>query len=130
MGHGIAVSCENCDYSKEFELGVGMMYSSLEMVQDKLHYTRRPKVKEILDNHDVKDTDYSHELYHCRSCHSLFERFHVRIVYDNDQTYETAYACSKCGKLLVRIKEEDVPKMPCYSCGEYALKIDVAFHWD
>ena len=130
MGHGILVSCENCQYSKEFELGVGMQYLSLENVQNQIHYTRRTKVKEILGNHDIKDTDYAHELYHCRSCHSLYERFHIKILYDNNQIYETAHACSMCGKILVRIKEEEVSKMPCCSCGGCSLKVEMAFYWD
>lgn len=130
MGHGIIVSCENCDDSKKFKLGVGEMYTSLEKVQKKLHYTRRPKVKVILNNFDVKDTDYAHELYHCSRCHSLYERFRVRIVYDDDRIYETAYPCTKCGKQRDRIKEEGVPKMPCCSCGEFASRVDVHLCWD
>lgn len=130
MGYGICISCQNCDYSEQFALGIGEMSSSLENIQEQPHYTKHPEVKEILNNFDVKDTDYAHELYHCHSCHSLYERFRVRIVYDDDRIYETAYACSKCGKLLNRIKEEGVPKLPCCSCGRCALKVDVAFCWD
>ncbi|MBW1766010.1 MAG: hypothetical protein JRJ65_03045 [Deltaproteobacteria bacterium] len=130
MGHGILVSCKKCDYSKEFKIGVREMYTSLEKVQKKLHYTRRTKVKEILDNHDIKDTDYAHELYHCSSCHSLYERFHIKIIYDDNQIYETAHSCTMCGKILVRIKQEEVPKLSCSRCGESALKADMAFDWD
>ncbi len=107
-----------------------MQYFSLENVQNQIHYTRRPKVKEILDNHEVKHTDYAHTLYYCRSCHSLYERFHIKILYDDDQIYETAHSCSKCGKLLVRIREEEIPQLPCSSCGEFELKMERSFYWD
>ena len=130
MGYGILITCKNCDYSKEFELGIGENYSSLEVVQKQLHYTRRSKVKEILENHDVKGTDYAHELYHCPICHSLYEQFYIKIVYDNNQIYETGFGCSNCGKVLKRLREEDVPKYPCCNCGEFTLKVERSFYWD
>lgn len=140
MGHGIIVECNHCRENGEapyivecFQLGIGMMYSSLENVIDLLHYTRRPKVLDILNNHAVADTDYSHELYHCPRCHRLYERFHVKIIYivdDEEKVYETSYACPKCKTPMQIITEDDLPQIPCSSCGEKALQVIETMCWD
>ncbi len=130
MGHGIEVKCKHCHRTETFQLGVGMMYSSLENVIDRLHYKRRKQVKEILQQHQVNKTNFTHELYHCTLCHSLYGRFHVKIIYDNDQVYMTSYACGQCGNQLELISENDVTQIPCSRCSEKVLQVTQNLLWD
>ena len=51
MGTGISIICQNCGYEKDFMLGIGMMYSSLEKVIDLSPH--RKKILDILQNHKV-----------------------------------------------------------------------------
>ncbi len=85
MGHGIIIECKNCSRTETFMLGVGMGYSSLEKVIGFLESSKEKReVEKILNEHDVKKTDYSNELYVCPDCFQLFGGLHIRIEYDDD----------------------------------------------
>ena len=142
MGCGILVRCRHCEANpaeemgpyigEVFQLGVGMMYSSLENVIDPLHYTRRSQVLDILHNHLVEDTECYHAMFHCPKCHRLHNRFYVKIVYDHDQVDETAYNCSKCRTRLEVIEEDDLSDIPCAECGQKTQYVDEEYMlmWD
>jgi hypothetical protein len=87
MGHGITVECGNCHKSKQYILGVGELYDSLQNVTSSLHFPYRYEVEKILNNHSVKKTSFSHELYLCEKCYRMYARFYVRIDYDEDKSY-------------------------------------------
>jgi hypothetical protein len=130
MGHGITISCQFCSYSREFTLGVGMEYFSLKNVMNILPQSKRLDVKKILDYHRIKETDYSHELFQCRDCNRLYDKFHVKIIYDDDQFYETDYRCNKCDGPLILKSENDLPQMPCPKCGGEGLNSELSLMWD
>jgi DNA-directed RNA polymerase subunit RPC12/RpoP len=130
MGHGITVECGNCHKSKEYILGVGMAFDSLQNVTSSLRYPELREVEEIVNNHSVKQTNFFHELYLCEKCYRIYARFHARIDYDEDKSYITEYECSKCGELLKSISEERIPSIPCANCGKKALKFRLTLLWD
>lgn len=138
MGSGISILCQNCGYEKSFMLGIGMMYSSLENVIDLVHYTRRKRILDILQNHKVlKHEDiwdnplYEHRLYRCIDCNQLYERFYVKIEYNDNKIYETKFKCSKCKNELKAVEnEENVKKYPCPECGKKELHIHGELLWD
>jgi DNA-directed RNA polymerase subunit RPC12/RpoP len=130
MGHGITVECGNCHKSKQYILGVGELYDSLQNVTSSLHFPYRHEVEEILNNHLVKQTSFFNELYLCEKCYRLYARFYVRIDYDEDKSYVTQYECSKCEELLKSISEEEIPLIPCAKCGKKALTARMSMLWD
>ncbi len=131
MGSGIIVRCESCDYDKEFYLGVGMMYSSLENVIDCVDHWRRAEVLEILQNHKVTQRDYEHKLYACMNCAGLYEKFHVKIDYDGGKVYETDFICGKCKSGLVELEDtRGVENRPCPKCNQKTLRVEEAVLWD
>jgi len=130
MGIGITVECSQCGAEQSFDLGVGMAYGSLEHVITCVPKRYRPDVLEVLRSHQLVESDYSHELYHCPRCHSLHERFHVRLRYDGDKVFETEYSCRKCRVVLAPIGFEDVQGMACWNCGRTTLTAREDARWD
>ena len=131
MGSGIAVHCESCNYGKEFYLGVGMMYSSLENVVDCVDRWRRAEVLEILQNHKVEKCDYEHKLYGCAKCAGLYERFYVKIDYSDGKFYETDFICGKCKSRLVEVEDiSAVNNRPCPKCSQKNLLVEETALWD
>ena len=123
-------------------LGIGMMYSSLENVIDLVHYARRKKILDILQNHKViigeyrwGNPFYEHRLYRCLSCNQLYERFYVKIKYDDHKLYETKFKCSKCQNELKAVDdvvddEENIKKYPCPECNKRGFSIQEVVMWD
>ncbi len=130
MGQGIIVQCENCSDSNEYMIGVGMMYSSLKKVVDFLDYSKKKRVKSILESNEVIDSDYSHELYHCSHCNAITEHFYLRVNYATNQVYETLYICGKCRVNLNKIEIDALLQLPCSKCGGKKLKADENILWD
>ena len=131
MGSGITVHCESCNYYREFHLGLGIMYSSLENVIDCVDHWRRAEILEILQNHKVKKCDYEHKLYGCSNCAGLYERFYVKIAYDAGEVYETDFICGRCKNRLFEIKDiSAVKNRPCPGCNEKTLRVEESILWD
>lgn len=123
MGDSIRFSCSNCDYSAEFLLGVGMMYSSLKNVLDSAvdNKIQREIILDILEHHKVDAAQYEHAVYRCNHCDALTEGLFVKILYDRISKYEIAYACPGCGCQLQHIKRPKSIKGACPSCHNKTL---------
>ena len=131
MGSGIIVRCESCEYYKEFYLGLGMMYSSLENVIDCVDHWRRAEVLEILQNHKVEKRAYEHKLYGCTNCAGLYARFYVKIDYDGGKVFETDFICVKCKSGLAEIEDISVvSNRPCPYCNQKSLSVEESILWD
>ena len=131
MGTGITVHCESCNYYREFYLGLGMMYPSLENVIDWVDQWRRTEVLEILQNHKVERRNYENKLYGCTNCAGLYERFYVKIDYDGGEVYETDFMCGRCKSRLVEIEEfGEVNNRPCPRCNQKTLSVEENILWD
>lgn len=129
--------CGNCDYMDEFHLGVGMAYSRLENVIDLVHYIRRKKIMDILQNHTLipgswehPNPLFTHRLYRCEKCNKLYNRFYVKICYDIDLVYETIFRCNRCKIQLKVIDPANIPDHPCPVCGKATLNTDSGIMWD
>ena len=131
MGEGITVRCESCSYKREFYLGLGMMYSSLENVIDCVDHWRRAEVLKILQNYQVEKRSYEHKLYGCTNCAGLYARFYVKIDYDGGEVYETDFKCGKCKSGLVEVEDVNtVSDRPCPRCNQKTLRVDENILWD
>ena len=150
MGTLIEISCQSCDYKKDFYLGVGVMYSSLESVWNFIPFKSRQDVKSILANFTVTSTDFAHKLYHCTNCNEICEKFWLKIDFktstNEEKTYETKFKCPQCYKELKLAKEieteEDEVKsdaelytpfiavLPCPKCAKESLAVKRTGHWD
>ena len=129
MGTTIIISCESCGHSDEYMLGVGMTYSSLENVIEEVPFSNREHVLSILKRDDLMKTDFSHSLYACPKCETLFERFHYRIVYGDSEVYKSEHKCSLCKTKLV-IARNNISKYRCPKCKARTLKKENYLLWD
>jgi ssDNA-binding Zn-finger/Zn-ribbon topoisomerase 1 len=142
MGSSFGISCRECDYSKNFKIGIGMMYSPYHLRDFDsefalLPYLIRSKktlahIKELLNekNAEIAD-DYGHKIYRCPKCGEFYGRFYLRLEYDGG-FFEVEYRCTKCKKALKLFdydvievggseKEINLEKYPCPKCGKYSL---------
>ena len=143
MGIGITALCQNCGYERDFKLGVGMAYSSLENVIYLVPKGRRERVLDILRNHKVIQRISWHRLFQCQSCNRLYGKFYVRIEYDDNKVYELKFNCSKCKTELQvvdaveilenmedELDEEGLKNYPCPKCDITELSFHVSSLWD
>ena len=131
MGLGIEVNCGHCGYKKEFFLGVGMLYSSLENVIDLVKGKNKKEILEIMRNHDISSSDFYRVLYHCNGCGALSDELYVKLVYDEGKEYTTNYLCANCGDLLEIIDDKiDITTFACPRCKNNTLLREIGIHWD
>ena len=134
MGHGNYVICENCGYQREFMLGVGMMYGSLEKIIQFLDNKSFKEVSIILKkNPNPHYESDGHCVYQCQQCFSVREKMHL-LIYDENKKiiYRTKSNCSKCKIKRKRVQEKDdlLHKMICPKCKNKELFINGGLCWD
>ncbi len=131
MGTGLVANCSNCGYEREFYLGIGFSYSSLENVLDSIKGKQRGVIEEILEHHDIVSTDFYRALYECKKCESLSDRLFVNIIYDGDKEYTSRYKCSRCKNELVLVEDDiEISTYPCPKCKKKTLIEGISFLWD
>jgi len=136
MGQGHAYSCKSCGFRYEAFTGIGMAYYCLENVLDCLHYTKRKKVLDILNKHNIEvsygddSTEYEHRTFRCSKCGNFHNRFYVKLTDSaNDNVlYETVYKCSKCKNELDAINE--LQEFPCPVCKNRTWESELTMNWD
>jgi len=114
-----------------------MAYGSLAHVIDLVHYTRRKKIRDILHNHTVipgswehPNPYYTHSCYRCDKCNRLYNRFYVKIQYDNDFIYETIFKCNLCKNQLKEFDPASISDLQCPKCGKTSLITSGEMDWD
>ena len=151
MGETIEIFCRDCNYRKEFSLGVGKEYSSVENVFKLVHPSLWKEIEDIFRNHEVLVKDGCRRLFRCVKCNALCERFHMKISYQThdgaNRTYETHHFCAKCKTELTpvnvveEIDEDDyreeqqtlassIGQLPCPGCAKKTLAIENIGYWD
>ena len=132
MGGSYEVSCKECDYTKRFMIGIGMMYSPQNIVDLDSEFAlltdliRSKKtlahIRELLNEKKAVLADgYGHKVYRCPKCGEFYERFCIRLNYE-DGSFEVEYKCPKCKTALKPFKGDIVlEKYPCPKCGRHSL---------
>ena len=134
MGHGNFVLCESCGYEREFMLGSGMMYFSLDQITqflDKKSYEVVSKILEKNPNPYYKSD--GHCVYQCRQCFSVREKLHLLISDENNKIiYRTFSNCSKCKIKRKRVQEKDglLHQIICPKCKTNELLVNGGMCWD
>ena len=131
MGAGYTVvSCSSCGFGNGYYIGVGKSYKTLQDAIDKIQPKRRSKVIELLEKHTVLETDFEHRIYLCERCGESRNSFWVKIVYDDDQVYETESRCNKCNQAMVNISDQIKDNKVCPYCGSDNLICADGLLWD
>jgi len=147
MGSSVTIKCKECNYTKSFITGAGMMYSTQRLMDFESEFALLPdviqskktvsKIKELLSEHGAVIADnYGHRIYHCTKCGEFHERFFIHLDYD-DGSFEVDYKCPKCKANLSPInkweeKAINLKKYPCPKCGKHGLYEDFEDYvlWD
>lgn len=133
MGYGFELKCKECDYSQNFFLGIGMMYSDLKNVVNEENIKSkklRKDIMEITDNHSVEESTFSHELYRCEKCGKLYRKFYVELHYDEEKVFKTEYHCVKCRETLKIVDVDKIENIACPKCHNRRLYRDMEMLWD
>lgn len=131
MGTGYTVvSCSSCGFGNGFYVGLGKSHKTLEDVIAKVHPKRRSKIIELLEKHTVRETDFEHRIYLCEQCGESRNSLWVKILYDNDQIYETQFKCDRCNKAMVNISGQIKESKACPCCGSDNLSYAEGLLWD
>lgn len=159
MGKGYGIKCSKCDYSKFFQLGIGMMYSPNHIFYGGYyHDDDKPMLESLVKSKKIKEHafklikdggkpthGYEHSIYLCPKCNEFHRRFYFCIETANEK-YEPKYYCSKCKRILIRVTLEgnegkfnlitmnnEQIKWNCPKCGNDMLEQDFSlgvFMWD
>ncbi len=154
MGNSYGICCKECDYAKSFKVGIGMMYSPLNLMDANSTFAllsgliRSPKTvkyigKLLSDEQAVIADNYRHAVYGRPQCGEFYERFFIHLDYDNG-SFEVEYKCTKCKANLELVeceivtdkgwteREIDFQRYPCPRCGKNGLCEDesLMIMWD
>lgn len=146
MGSMLYIKCKNCDYSREFTIGIGMSYDPFWLMD----FDAKPcmlrglvrskavfeKIRELVREKGAELADrYGHWVWRCPSCGGLYERFLLRLEYRGG-SYEAEYKCPSCRVSLEPLEREilekygfaesqiNISKYPCPQCGKHSLYRD------
>ncbi|WP_041581642.1 hypothetical protein [Salisediminibacterium selenitireducens] len=110
--------------------GIGMSHYSFENCLESCVPAVRKKIRKIV-KHKVHDYTFEFRCYSCQSCGEIMDKPYLYIQYDDDQTYETRFRCTKCrSRRLLPIEEEVLSALPCPSCKEITLTEVGMMLWD
>lgn len=139
MGESFSTHCQSCDDYKQFLIGVGMIYSSIEdllfVYPTILRKNVRTNVQEILKGNTILSEDMYHAVYLCQKCETLHSRFYLKFECEDGQHFETKFQCPDCRGKLVGLTESeqraiDVRKFRCRKCRKKNLFPDLGPLWD
>lgn len=154
MGIGYVINCNECDYSKEFMIGIGMMHSPHRLLDFNSEYALLPCIIEskkiisyieylLSEKNASISSGYGYEIYRCSKCNEFYSEFFLQLDYE-EGNYEVEYKCKECNILLNRIaynvqgsfgrstKQINLKNYPCPKCSKYSLYEDkrYGFLWD
>lgn len=153
MGVGFGIGCRECDYKKDFILGIGFDYNprSLRDIDSKyamLQYLIKSNAALSLVKRLIKDKNgkfagkCGHRIYICSRCGEFHERFSY-CIYHDEGYFEPKFICNKCYGILNLLDEDklkhlcndksnDLSEYYCPSCGRHSLikERTAQYFWD
>lgn len=123
MGYSKKIFCKECTFEKQFLLGVGMMYDSIDNILTKKDekYKDILKLTKFLKRNKMNYKEYfSQELFVCHKCGN-FERNLDITIKSEKFTHNYNYSCSNCNsnleKINLSILEKNELKLTCPICS-------------
>ena len=154
MGSSFGICCNECGYSKNIKIGIGMRYSPSNLMDFDSDFAMLPSlirskktvehIRILIENQNAVIADgYGHDTYRCPKCGEFYGRFFIHLDYPGG-SFEPEYKCSKCRFNLERVncdfthgydadeKHELLASLPCPKCGRNTLYVDTVtiILWD
>jgi len=116
MGYLFSLYCQDCGFSQELRLGVGMLFLGSENLVPMLPKGKREKVRELLMRPGATLTSCSYDLFLCPKCDLQASRLNFQINFGEGEVYQPYFRCSLCRTRLV---EDEYPRLldHCPKCG-------------
>ncbi len=119
-----AIKCARCGFDKHFIWETTVGCRSPEVALEQIHHMRRSKVRKLLEEHAIRQFSYQHRIYRCESCGQLRNAFWLKIVYDQNEIFETHFQCGQCRLPMKPVANyPQLNQMRCPCCGSSQLRI-------
>ncbi len=126
MGEIKRAKCEQCGYSKEFFLGVGMLGGNIDISKKQFTIGIQKEIEQWISAHGYFKSSCTTCLGRCGNCEVL-DGFSELLIEGADHEKKLFSAkCPKCGKEYEKIVTDDIK---CPICGK-GLTMEVTGHWD
>ncbi len=129
--------CEYCEFTYPIDLDPSQSHSSPRRILFLLHRSRRAKVEKLLESYPKAEASYNHNLYRCNKCGKFSKKYHIRLISENTEIYETTFKCHKCNVDLEMIDadsdtfDKELASFPCPKCKSIdALLPFVRLKWN
>ena len=120
------IKCFECDYEKNFYIGVGK--EDFELKEDMIKTIKDGGYGEealhffaVGENNDI---ECKRMLYRCRKCGNLETKIKMRIITCN-VSFSQPYYCSECGKMMGQVKVADIKKQVCPKCNKEISVVNI-----
>ncbi|MDB0003437.1 hypothetical protein N9E50_02170 [Alphaproteobacteria bacterium] len=133
MGYGIDIKCNECEYSKEYLLGMGMAFSSHEALIESLPKNKRDKALELLKIEGTESLLGSYFVYQCDDCKSVQNIFDLQILdKDKNVLFKSFDDCPKCKKPRRQLNYRDnkLKRYRCPKCKSDNIDFNEGMMWD
>ena len=135
MGTGYEMECNKCSFSRSLRVGVGMFHSSLEAEIESTSKKEQQTIKQIiLGKQNLISEGEGYSIFQCSTCYALVNKFHIKIIENNQTLYESKNQCFKCNtemQLLSCDKDENtIAGIKCPKCKSDDVRVGQNMLWD
>ncbi len=130
MGDILKVTCSDCSYEREFQVGMGILYEPLNRYVIVSEIESKLMQDEILQTLETEQDNVfaKKELYYCEKCYRLAARLTV-MVGRVGKKYTTQYRCPHCNKAM-KVTAFGDKTHHCPKCKVGTLMMTRVGHWD
>jgi len=136
MGTGYIIECNNCSFTKEVDVGVGMMHGTSDACILSTSKKDQAIIKEITSKDKKAVFDIGgYSVFKCSKCSSLSNKFHIKVNLDDKILFDNNPNCRNCKiKMDLLIVDEDQMKIigieNCPKCKNDKITINQSMLWD
>lgn len=131
MGATYHITCPRCGWTRNFCVGSGAcderraneILLALETGPD------ADNIQAILLSEPDARMYIERGEYRCRYCGNVTERICTRLI-GGERMLTCNYKCEKCGRLMGRLHEYELKKLPCPICGNESLTSERMGEWN
>ena len=135
MGIGYGIGCNKCSYTRSLRVGVGMLHSSLEAKIESTSRNEQQTIKQIISGkQNLERESEGYSIFQCSKCCAIVNKFHIKIIENNQTLYETKTVCYRCKiemQLLPCDQDEHIINgIKCPKCKSEDVSVAEEMMWD
>tara|TARA_B110000090_G_scaffold139509_1_gene153410 strand:- start:66 stop:476 length:411 start_codon:yes stop_codon:yes gene_type:complete len=136
MGTSYEISCKNCSFKKEVNVGIGMMHSTPDAWILSTSKNDQKKIKEIKSkNKEISFTTNGYSVFRCSKCAALSNNFHLKVSLNQEVLFDNSPVCKKCEIVmdLLTVDENQIKIKGlkcCPKCKNEKIIVNESMLWD